>query len=153
MIAMTKDIADEFDKNALYQFKKIYTICLKPEFDKDNFRKAKGRPSKNHYNFLEAFDERMKNIRKFKYLTNVIQGLGFKDIALQPILILPVTSDHLKRIFVLLGSLTCGNDNTDILSEFGALLDQLYKDNKINKSLYKSLYNKGKNALYKNLKK
>ena len=34
MIALTKDVGDEFDKNALYQFKKIYDICLKPECDK-----------------------------------------------------------------------------------------------------------------------
>ena len=40
-----------------------------------------------------------------------------------------------------------------ILPEFSALLDQLYKDNKINKLLYKSLYYKGKNALYKNTAK
>ena len=33
------------------------------------------------------------------------------------------TSDQLKRVFVLLGSLMCGNDNTDILSKFSALLD------------------------------
>ena len=62
-------------------------------------------------------------------------------------------SDQLNRVFTLLGSLKCRNNNTDILPEFSALLDQLYKDNKINKLLYKSLYYKGKNALYKNLKK
>ena len=95
----------------------------------------------------------MKNSKNFKYLTDVIKGLGYKDIALQPITIPLDASDQLKRIFVLLRSLRCGNDNTDILSEFNALLDQLNKDNKINKLLYKSLYYKGKNALDKNLKK
>ena len=65
----------------------------------------------------------------------------------------PDASDQLKRVFILLGSLKCGNTNTDILSEFSALLDQLYKETKISKLLYKSLYYKGKNALDKNLKK
>ena len=92
----------------------------------------------------------MTNSRKFKYLLNVIKGDGYKDIALQPITIPPDANNQLKRVFVLLRSLRCGNDNTDILPEFSALLDQLYKDNKINKLLYKSLYYKGKNALDKN---
>ena len=153
MIALTKDVGDEFDNNALYQFKKIYEICLKPECDKHIFRIGKGGPSKDHYRFLEAIDERMKNSRKFKYLSNVIKGNGYKNIALQHITIPPDANDQLKRIFILLGSLRCGNDNQDILSEFSALLGQLYKDNKINKLLYKSLYYKGKNALDKNMKK
>ena len=33
MIALTKYVGDEFDKNALYQCKKIYETCLKPECD------------------------------------------------------------------------------------------------------------------------
>ena len=150
MIAITKDVGDKFDKKSLNQFKKIYEICLKPKCDKHIFRIGKGRPSKDHYRFLEAIDERMTNSRKFKYLEKVIKGLGYNDIALQPIHILRDASDQFKRIFVLLGLLRCGNANPDILSEFSALLDQLYKDNKINKLLYKSLYYKGKNALDKN---
>ena len=51
MIALTKDACGEFDKNALYQFNKIFEICLKPECDKHIFKKDKGRQSKNHYNF------------------------------------------------------------------------------------------------------
>ena len=95
----------------------------------------------------------MINSRKFKYLTDVIKGEGYKDIALQPLIIPPDASDQMKRVFILLGSLKCRNNNPDILSEFSALLDQLYKDNKINKLLYNSLYYKGKNALDRNLKK
>ena len=87
----------------------------------------------------------MFNIRKFnEYLNDRIKiGLGYKDIALKPIIIPPDTSDQMNRVFTLLGSLQCGNYNTDILPEFSALLGQLYKDNKINKLLYKSLYYKG----------
>ena len=55
----------------------------------------------------------------------------------------------MKLVFILLGSIRCGNDNPDILSELSALLNQLYKDNKINKLLYKSLYYKEQNALDK----
>ena len=123
MIALTKDNNDEYDKNALYQFKKIYGICLKPECDKHIVRIGKGRPSKNHYMFLEAIYKRMKNSRKFKYLTDVIKGEGYKDIALQPLIIPPDASDQLKRVFILLGSVKCGNNNPDILSEFSTLLD------------------------------
>ena len=153
MIALTKDVGDEFDNTALYQFKIIYEICLKLECDKHIFRIGKGRPSKDHYRFIDAIDEKMKNSTKFKYLLTVIKGDGYKDIPLQPLIIPPDANDQLKRIFILLGSLRCGNDNPDILSEFSALLDQFYKGNKIIKLLYKSLYYKGKNALNKNIKK
>ena len=128
MIALTKDVGDEFDKNALYQFKKIYDICLKLECDKHIFIIGKGRSSKNHNNFLDAINEIMKNSRKFKYLTEVIKGSGYKDIALQPIMIPPDASDQLKRVFILLGSVKCKNDKSDSLSEFNALLDQLYEE-------------------------
>ena len=56
MIALTKNDGVEFDKNALYQFKKIYDICLKPESDKHIFNKGQGRPSKDNYNFIHAID-------------------------------------------------------------------------------------------------
>ena len=94
----------------------------------------------------------MFNISKFnKYLKDRIKiGLGYKDIALQPIMLIPDCDDQLKRVFILLGSLKCKNNNPDILSEFSALLDQLYIKKKISKLLYKSLYYKGKNALNKN---
>ena len=97
----------------------------------------------------------MFNLRTFKeYLTDrIIYGFGYKDVALQPIMIPPDTSDQMNRVFTLLGSLQCGNNNTDILSEFSWLLDELYKDNKINNLLYKPLYYNGKNALDKTLKK
>ena len=73
MIALTKDVGDEFYKNALYQFKKIYEICLELKCDKHIFRILKGRLLKNYYRFLEAIDEKMTNSRKFKYLTDVIK--------------------------------------------------------------------------------
>ena len=46
MIALTKNVGDEFDKNALYKFKKIYEICLKTKCDKHIFKIEKSRPSK-----------------------------------------------------------------------------------------------------------
>ena len=95
----------------------------------------------------------MNTTRKFKeFLKDRIKiGLGYKDIALQPIVIPPNADEQLKRIFVLLGSLKCGNSNENILAEFTALLDQLYKNNKISKLLYKTLYYKSKHLLDKNL--
>ena len=93
----------------------------------------------------------MFNIRKFnEYLKDTITiGLGYKDIALKPIMVPIDTSDQMSRVFTLLKSVQCGNDNTDLLTKFSASLDQLYKDNEINKLLYKSLYYKSKNELDK----
>ena len=67
----------------------------------------------------------MFNTRKFNdYLKARIKiGLGYNDIALQPITIPPDVDDHLKRVFLLLKSLKCGNNNPAILNEFSALLD------------------------------
>ena len=117
------------------------------------FQNRKRQTIKGSLPFLDAIDERITNSRQFKNLTDVIKGSGYKDLALQPITIPPDCDDQLKSIFVLLGSLQCGNNNSGILNEFSALLDQLYKDKQISKLLYKSLYYKGKNALDKNLKK
>ena len=86
----------------------------------------------------------MFNIRKFnEYIKDRIKiGLGYKDIALLLITIPPDCDYQLKRVFVLLGSLKCGNNNPGIINKFSALLDQLYKDKKICKLLYKKLYYK-----------
>ena len=51
MIALTKDVGDEFAKNSLYRLKKIYNICIKPEFDKHIFKICKVRPSNDYYRF------------------------------------------------------------------------------------------------------
>ena len=45
MIALTKYVSDQFDKNALYQFNKIYEISLRPECDKHICSIGKRRPS------------------------------------------------------------------------------------------------------------
>ena len=53
-----------------------------------------------------------------EYLKNRIKfGVNYKDIVLQPILILPNTDDQLKRIFVLLGTFKCCNKK-NILGKF-----------------------------------
>ena len=90
------------------------------------------------------FDEFFKNRIKI--------GLGYKDIVQQVIVIPPNADEQLKRIFVLLGSLKCGNSNKNLLAEFTALFDQLYKNNKISKLLYKTLYYKSKYLLDSNMK-
>ena len=51
MIALTKDVGDEFDKTSLYRLKKIYNFCIKPECDKHIFKIGKVRPSNDHYRF------------------------------------------------------------------------------------------------------
>ena len=38
MIAFTKDVGSDFDKNALEQYKIILRVCLKPELDKHIFK-------------------------------------------------------------------------------------------------------------------
>ena len=73
----------------------------------------------------------MTKSRKYnEYLKIVIKGEGYNNIALHPIVIPPNADDQLKRIFVLLGTLKFNNNNENILAEFTALLDQLYKDKK-----------------------
>ena len=49
------------------------------------------------------------------------------------------------------GTLKCNNNNENILTKFTASFNQLYKDKKLSKLLYKNLYYKGKNQLDKNL--
>ena len=102
MIALTKDVGDEFDKNSLYQYKKIYKTCNKLECDKKNFRIGKGRLSYNHYNILETINEKMKNSRKFKYFETVIKNDCNKIIALQSLIIPFNFNDQLKRVLILL---------------------------------------------------
>ena len=75
----------------------------------------------------------MKNSRKFKHLKDFINGSGYKDIALQPLLIPTDLSYQFYCVFIVLVSLMYGNNNSRILHEFSALLDHLYIDNKINK--------------------
>ena len=90
------------------------------------FKVQTGKPSKNHIKFKESIDDKMFNIRKFnEYLKDKIKvGLGYKNIALKSITISPDCDYPLKRMIVLFISLKCVNNNTGILSEFSALLDQ-----------------------------
>ena len=79
-------------------------------------------------------------------LKKVIKGEGYQNIDLHPIVIPPNADNQQKQIFLLLGTLKCGNNNENILAEFTAFFDQLYKYNKISTFLYKTLYYKEKNA-------
>ena len=155
MITLTKDVGNNIDIKLLEQFRSLIGVFLKLELDKHIFKIPIGRPSRNYINFRQSIDDKIFNHKKFKeYLKYRIKyGFGYKDIALQPIMIPPDASDQMRRVYTLLGSVKCGHNNTDILPEFSALLDQLYNDNKINKLLNKSLYYKGKNALDKNQNK
>ena len=132
MIALTKNVGGDFNKNALEQYKIILRVCLKPELDKYIFKIPYGRPSQNYIHYTESRENKLNTTRKFnEYLKDRIKfEIGYKDIALQPIVIQPNADDKLKRIFVLLSTFKCGNNNENILSEFTALLDQLYKDKK-----------------------
>ena len=116
MITLTKDVGNDIDINVLEQDRRLISVCLKPELDKHIFKVQTGRPSKNHIKFRESINEKMFNIRKFnEYLKDRIKiGLGYKDIALKPIMIPPHANDQMNRVFTLLGSLQCGNDNTYI---------------------------------------
>ena len=107
MIALTKDVGIDFDKNALEQYRLILGVCLKPELDTHIFKIPIGRPSNNHIDFINSIEEKLKTSRKFdEFLKNRIKiGLGYKDIAFQPIVIPPNADEQYKRIFILLGSL------------------------------------------------
>lgn len=79
------------------------------------------------------------------------KGYSYKDLASQPIIIPPSSNDQIKRLMVLIVSLSAQNDNPNILKEVSCLLDQLYKDQIINKKLYKHIFYKSKNQLDKNV--
>ena len=155
MIILTKDVGNDIDINVLKQYRRLIGGCLKPELDKHIFKYQ----LVDHLEIILILDNRLMIecliLKKVKeYLKDRIKYcFGYKDIAFQPIMIPPDASDQIRRVFILLGSLKCGNYNTDILPEFSPLLDQLYIDNNINKLLNKSLFYKKKNAFYKNLKK
>ena len=72
------------------------------------------------------------------------KGYSYKDLANQPIIIPPNSSDQLKKLFISIGSLNSGNTNPDLVTMTSSLLDELYKNQKISKPLYKALYYKAK---------
>jgi len=65
-------------------------------------------------------------------------------LAKQPIIIPPNCNDQLRKVFISIGSLNSGNTNPDLVTMTSALLDELNKNNKISKPLYKALYYKAK---------
>ena len=71
MIALTKDIGINFDKNALEQYRIIIGVCLKPELDEHILKIPKGRPSNNHINFINSIEEKLNTTRKFNELLKV----------------------------------------------------------------------------------
>ena len=46
MIALTKEVDIDFDKNALEQYRLIIGVCLKPELDEHIFKIRQESPSK-----------------------------------------------------------------------------------------------------------
>ena len=74
MIALTKDVGGDFDKNALEQHKIILHVCFKPELDQHIFNISYGRWLKNHIHFIESIEIKLKTTRKFnKYLKDRIK--------------------------------------------------------------------------------
>ena len=65
MIALTKDIGCDFDKNALDQYKIILRVCLIPELDNHIFKIPYGRPSKKHIHFTESIGHKLNTTKKF----------------------------------------------------------------------------------------
>ena len=105
--------------------------------------------------FTESIEDKFNTTRKFnEYFKDRIKfELGYKNIALQPIIIPPNADDQLKRIFVLLGKSKYYNNNENILAVFTALLDKLYHDKILSKLFYINLYYKSKNLLVNNINK
>ena len=88
----------------------------------------------------------METDKYIEILNNPMYGKGYsyKDLAKQPIIIPPDSSDQLKKLFINIGSLNAGNTNPDLVTMTSSLLDELYKNQKISKQLYKALYYKAK---------
>lgn len=93
---------------------------------------------KNNSNFMELFGD-AKILRT---------GKGYRDMGNDPIVIPPDSDKQVHRLITLLGSLKAGN-SADMGKEYSALLDELYKNNKINKKMYRMFYYKWKNLVKK----
>ncbi len=150
---LTKDTIST-DLNANSQYMRILKLCLGVELRLLVYERGRGRPSNAERDLINEF----KKVRKFNELimeSKVFkQGYGYKDLAKSETIIVPPDSNQqLKRIMINLGSLNAGNNNPVILKENSALLDELLKNNKITKQLYKTLYYKTKLLLDKNFKK
>ena len=65
MITLTKNVGNDIDINILEQYRRLISVCLKPELDKHIFKVQTNRPSQNHIKFRESIDDKMFNIRKF----------------------------------------------------------------------------------------
>ena len=124
----------------------IFRKCMGYEYCQLMWTKAKE---------INKLKESIKNTDKFKNILNsnrYAKGYSYRDLAKQPIIIPPHSSDQLKKLFINIGSLNSVNTNPDMVTMTSALLDELYKNQKISKPLYKALYYKAKYLHENNLK-
>jgi len=153
---LTHDIPYDLNmRNEFDIFKKLLNRCCKMEFDTYVYRDQGGRYPKECKLFRQEFLDFVKNSNKHKTVIPEVKKIeGYGLIAMkQPIFLPSNANDQLKRLFILLGSLSAQNNNPNLLKEFTAILDELYKNKTISKMLYEILYYKGKNFLDRNLKK
>jgi hypothetical protein len=141
---LTKD-TQSIDRNANSQYMRLLKLCIGPELKTLVYERGRGRPSASERQVLAEF----KTIRKFNELISISKfvstGQGYRDMARERIIIPPDASSQLHRVFVLLGSKLAGS-SADDLKEYSALLEQLLREKKISKQLFKVLYYKYKQS-------
>ena len=151
---LTKNVGEDFDANTQIQFIDIIRVCLGEEIKKYFLKRKQGHPTKKENEIMGLINQSRKSeilikhkigfgINPFKDSLNIN---SYKELANQPIIIPPSTSDQLRRCLILVGSKASGN-TADMSKEFTALLDELYKSGKITKVMYKALWYKYKNLV------
>ena len=149
-----------FDRTAdslssMNTYKKIIKKCMGKELLE--FLSKRGVKTTEEREMYELF---MGNLKYTSYILNWIResktGRGlesYRELSTQPIILPNNPNDQLKRVFILLGSLKAGNNDSSILKELSAILDTLLKEEIISKQLYKPLFYKAKRLLEDNSKK
>ena len=82
---------------------------------------------------------------RFQLGKGLITGFGQdkyynEKYGVNPIIIPSNASELKKKLCLLIGTIQAGNNNTTILPELTAILDELLKQNEINKRQYKQIY-------------
>jgi hypothetical protein len=141
---LTKDTVST-DHNANSQYMRLLKLSVGPELTTLVYERGRGRRSTSERQVLDEF----KKIRKFNELIMlskfVATGQGYRDMANEKIIIPSDASSQMHRVFVLLGSKLAGS-SADDLKEYSALLEQLLREKKISKQLFKVLYYKYKQS-------
>ena len=146
LVLLTRD-KDVDSTSSITNYKKLIKKAIGPEL-RDRFICKPGKKTELETAVTKKF---MGNFKYTDYILDWIKGSktgkglpSYKELSSNPIILPHDPNDQLKRIFILIGSLKAGNNDSGILKELSALLDTLLKEEVITKQLYKTLFYKAK---------